>query len=223
MADFTVVIGNKSYSSWSLRGWLMARIARIEFDEIVIPLDLPETAASIKKHSPSGKVPVLVHRGLAVWESLAIAEYLNDLKPEAALWPASAAARAAARSVAAEMHAGFAELRQNMPMNIRASYPGKGMTPGVRADIGRITSLWRDCRKRFAGAAPKDDGFLFGAIGAADAMYAPVVTRLRTFGVPLDGDAEAYCTTVMAYPPLKEWVEAARNEPWLIESAELDK
>ena len=127
MAEFTVVIGNKNYSSWSLRGWLMARIAGIEFDEVMVPLDLPETAASIKKHSPSGKVPVLVHRGLAVWESLSIAEYLNDLKPEALLWPSSQAARAHARSISAEMHAGFAELRKNMPMNIRSSYPGKGM------------------------------------------------------------------------------------------------
>jgi glutathione S-transferase len=222
MADFTLVIGNKNYSSWSLRGWLMARIAGIEFEEIMVPLDLPDTAASIKKHSPSGKVPALLHRGLAVWESLAIAEYLNDLKPEAGLWPAAVAARAHARSVSAEMHAGFSELRSNMPMNIRASYPGKGMTPAVRADIERITGLWRDCRKRFAGAAPKDDGFLFGAIGAADAMYAPVVTRLRTFGVQLDSDAEAYCTAIMAYPAMKEWVEAAKHEPWLIASAEFE-
>jgi len=223
MADFTLVIGNRNYSSWSLRGWLMARIAGIEFEEIVVPLDLPETAAAIRKHSPSGKVPALAHRGLAVWESLAIAEYLNDLKPEAGLWPAAVAARAHARSISAEMHAGFVELRANMPMNIRASYPGKGMTPAVRADIERITGLWRDCRKRFAGAAPKDDGFLFGAIGAADAMYAPVVTRLKTYAVPLDGDAEAYCTAVLAYPAMKEWIAAARNEPWLIAGAELDK
>jgi len=223
MADFTLVIGNRNYSSWSLRGWLMARIAGIEFEEIVVPLDLPETAAAIRKHSPSGKVPALAHRGLAVWESLAIAEYLNDLKPEAGLWPAAVAARAHARSISAEMHAGFVELRANMPMNIRASYPGKGMTPAVRADIERITGLWRDCRKRFAGAAPKDDGFLFGAIGAADAMYAPVVTRLKTYAVPLDSDAEAYCTAVLAYPAMKEWIAAARNEPWLIAGAELDK
>ncbi len=222
MADFTLVIGNKNYSSWSLRGWLMARIAGIEFEEVMVPLDLPDTAASIKKHSPSGKVPALLHRGLAIWESLSIAEYLNDLKPEAGLWPAAVAARAHARSVSAEMHAGFAELRSNMPMNIRSSYPGKGVTPAVRADIERITGLWRDCRKRFAGAAPKDDGFLFGAIGAADAMYAPVVTRFRTFGVQLDGDAEAYCTAIMAYPAMKEWVEAAKHEPWLIASAELE-
>jgi glutathione S-transferase len=221
MADFTLVIGNKNYSSWSLRGWLMAKIAGIEFDEVMIPLDLPETQAAIRKQSPSGKVPVLLHRGLAVWESLAIAEYLNDLHPESGLWPAAEAARAHARSISAEMHAGFIELRNNMPMNIRASYPGKGMTPAVRADIERIQSLWRDCRKRFAGAADKDDGFLFGPISAADAMYAPVVTRLRTFGVKLDSDTDAYCETVLAWPAMKEWIDAAKHEPWLIASAEL--
>ncbi|HEX9325942.1 MAG TPA: glutathione S-transferase, partial [Reyranella sp.] len=117
MADFTLVIGNKNYSSWSLRGWLMVKAAGIEFDEIVVPLDLPETQPTIRKHSPSGRVPVLLHRGLAVWESLAIGEYLNDLKPEAGLWPSSVAARAHARSISTEMHAGFPELRANMPMN----------------------------------------------------------------------------------------------------------
>ncbi len=221
MADFTVVIGNKNYSSWSLRGWLMARIAGIEFEEIIVPLDLPETQPTIRKHSPSGRVPVLLHRGLAIWESLAIAEYLNDLRPEAGLWPASPAARAHARSISAEMHAGFADLRNNMPMNIRASYPGKGMTPQVRADIERITGLWRDCRKRFAGAAAKDEGFLFGTISAADAMYAPVATRLRTYGVQLDSDTEAYCTAILAYPPMKAWIDDAKNEPWLIQQYEL--
>jgi glutathione S-transferase len=221
MADFTVVIGNKNYSSWSLRGWLMAKIANIEFEEILVPLDLPETQPTIRKHSPSGRVPVLLHRGLAIWESIAIAEYLNDLKPEAGLWPAAEAARAHARSISAEMHAGFLDLRNNMPMNIRASYPGKGMTPQVRADIERITGLWRDCRKRFAGAAAKDDGFLFGTISAADAMYAPVATRLRTYGVQLDSDTEAYCTAILGYPPMKAWIDDAKNEPWLIAAYEL--
>jgi glutathione S-transferase len=222
MAEFTVVIGNKNYSSWSLRGWLMARIAGIEFEEILIPLDLPETQAAIRKHSPSGRVPVLLHRGLAVWESLAIAEYLNDLKPEVGLWPASAAARAHARSISTEMHAGFMELRNAMPMNIRASYPGKGMTPAVRTDIERITSIWRDCRKRFAGAFQKDDGFLFGAFGATDAMFAPVVTRFRTYGVKLDTDSDAYCNAVLAQPAMKDWIGAAKHEPWLIQAYELD-
>ncbi|TAJ84281.1 glutathione S-transferase family protein [Reyranella sp.] len=221
MADFTLVIGNKNYSSWSLRGWLMAKIAGIEFDEIVVPLDRPETLATIRKHSPSGRVPVLLHRGLAVWESLAIAEYLNDLKPEVGLWPPSAAARAHARAISCEMHAGFMDLRNNMPMNIRASFPGKGMTPGVRADIERITGLWRDCRKRFAGAFQKDDGFLFGTFGAADAMFAPVVTRFKTYSVTLDSDADAYCTAVLGHPAMKEWIDAAAHEPWLIDAYEL--
>jgi len=220
MAEFTVVIGNKNYSSWSMRGWLMARIAGIEFDEIVVPLDRPETQAAIRKHSPSGRVPVLLHRGLAVWDSLAIAEYLNDLKPEAGLWPPSAAARAHARSISAEMHSSFVDLRENMPMNIRASLPGKGMTAGVRADIERITFLWRDCRKRFSGAFQKDDGFLFGTFGAADAMFAPVVTRFKTYSVTLDSDADAYCTAVLGHPAVKEWTDAAEHEPWLIDKYE---
>lgn len=220
MAEFTVVIGNKNYSSWSMRGWLMARIAGIEFDEIVVPLDRPETQAAIRKHSPSGRVPVLLHRGLAVWDSLAIAEYLNDLKPEAGLWPPSAAARAHARSISAEMHSSFVDLRENMPMNIRASLPGKGMTAGVRADIERITFLWRDCRKRFSGAFQKDDGFLFGTFGAADAMFAPVVTRFKTYSVTLDSDADAYCTAVLGHPAVREWTDAAEHEPWLIDKYE---
>jgi glutathione S-transferase len=221
MADFTLVIGNKNYSSWSLRGWLMVKTAGIEFDEIVVPLDRPDTAPAIRKHSPSGRVPVLLHRGLAVWESLAIAEYLNDLKPEAGLWPPSAAARAHARAISCEMHAGFIDLRTNMPMNIRASFPGKGMTPAVRADIERITGLWRDCRKRFAGAFQKDDGFLFGAFGAADAMFAPVATRFKTYSVTLDSDADAYCTAVLNHPAMKQWIDAAEHEPWLIDQYEL--
>ena len=220
MAEFTLVIGNKNYSSWSLRGWLMAKATGIEFEEIVVPLDLPETQPTIRKHSPSGRVPVLLHRGLAVWESLAIGEYLNDLKPEAVLWPAAVAARAHARSISTEMHAGFSELRDKMPMNIRASYPGKGMTPAVRGEIERITSMWRDCRKRFAGASPKDDGFLFGHFTAADAMYAPVVTRFVTYGVMLDPEPVAYCKQILAMPELQEWIAAAREEP--DEISELD-
>ena len=154
MADFTLVIGNKNYSSWSLRGWLMAKAAGIEFEEIVVPLDLPETQPTIRKHSPSGRVPVLLHRGLAVWELLAIGEYLNDLKPEAGLWPSAVAARAHARAISTEMHAGFPELRDKMPMNIRASYPGKGMTPAVRArdrahhlDVARLPQALRRRRR----------------------------------------------------------------------------
>jgi glutathione S-transferase len=221
MADFTLVIGNKNYSSWSLRGWLMVKLAGIDFEEVVVPLDLPDTQASIRKYSPSGRVPVLLHRGLPVWESLAIAEYLNELKPAAGLWPSALAARAHARSISTEMHAGFLDLRTNMPVNIRAAFSGKGMTPAVRGDIERITGMWRDTRKRFAGASDKNEGFLFGAFSAADAMYAPVVTRLRTYGVKVDSDTEAYCKAVLAHPAMQEWVAAAKNEPWLIQQYEL--
>jgi glutathione S-transferase len=157
----------------------------------------------------------VIHRGLAVWESLAIAEYLNDVKPEALLWPSSQAARAHARAISAEMHAGFAELRKNMPMNIRASYPGKGMTPAVRADIERITGLWRDCRKRFGGAFPKDDGFLFGTFGAADAMFAPVVNRLHVYDVPVRKATRAYMDVMLALPSYQQWLEEAAAEPWV--------
>ena len=216
MAEFTLVIGNRNYSSWSLRGWLMVKIAGIDFDEIVVPLDRPETRAAIARHSPSGRVPVLLHGAVAVWESLAIAEYLNDIRPDAGLWPASLAARAHARAISAEMHAGFAELRTHMPMDIRASRPGIGMTPEVRSDIDRITGLWRDCRRRFVKGTSKDDGFLFGTISAADAMYAPVVTRFRTYGVKLDADADTYCNAVLACPAMAEWAEAAKREPWSI-------
>jgi glutathione S-transferase len=221
MAQFTLVIGNRNYSSWSLRGWLMARIAGIDLEEIVVPLDRPETEATIRKHSPSGRVPVLLHDGIAVWESLAIAEYLNEVRPGAGLWPAATRARAHARAISAEMHAGFAELRTHMPMNIRASLPGRGMTPEVRADIERITALWRECRQRSVKAASKDDGFLFGPISAADAMYAPVVTRFRTYGVTLDADAEAYCKTVLAHPAMRDWIDGAKQEPWSIAKDEL--
>lgn len=220
MTEFTLAIGNKNYSSWSLRGWLMAVQSGIAFEELMIPLDETDTAAAIAKVSPSGKVPVLLHKGLAIWESLAIGEYLAELRPDQGLWPAAPAARAVARAASLEMHSGFADLRREMPMNIRASLPGRGSTPAVRADIQRVVAIWRDCRRRFAGSAPRDDGFLFGAFTLADAMFAPVATRLRTYAVPLDADAQAYCDAIFAHPPMKRWVEEARREPWLIEKVE---
>lgn len=220
MPEITLAIGNRNYSSWSLRGWLAVKLAGLEFEEIVIPLDRPETQPAIRRVSPSGWLPVLTHGGLAIWDSLAIAEYVADLAPDAKMWPDALAARAVARAVSAEMHSGFPNLRREMPMNIRASYPGRGMTTDVRAEIERIVGLWRDCRKRFAGAAAKDDGFLFGAPSVADCMYAPVVTRFLTYGVTLDADAKAYVDTMMKWAPMAAWCEAARHEPWLIEKYE---
>lgn len=208
----TLVLGNRTYSSWSLRGWLLARQAGIDVDVVVIPLRTPGTAALIGQHSPSGKVPTLLDGDLAVWDSLAIAEYLAETAPDAGLWPADSVARAIARAVSAEMHSGFQALRGAWPMNLRRT--GPALTPGeaVAADIARIVGLWRDCRQRFG----HDGDFLFGQWCAADAFYAPVVTRLLGYGADLDIDSAAYCRAVMAHPWMREWVEDAAGEGWTI-------
>jgi glutathione S-transferase len=216
MADFTLYIGNKNYSSWSLRPWLALKHTGAAFDEVMIPLDEPTTKATILRHSPSGRVPALLHGELTVWDSFAICEYLAELFPEAKLWPEAKDARAVARAAASEMHSGFAALRGHLPMNIRSSFPNRGVTPEVQADVNRITVLWRDCRKRFGAGGD----FLFGAFSTADAMFAPVVTRFRTYKIELDEVAQAYTDAVVALPAMQEWATAARNEPMVIESAE---
>jgi glutathione S-transferase len=216
VAEFTLILGNKNYSSWSLRAWLVVKQAGLDFEELVIPLYNQTHKAEILRHSPSGKVPCLKHGETIVWESLAIAEYVNELKPEAGLWPAEPAARALARSVSAEMHAGFAQLRKHMPMNLRASTGDRGLASAVQEDVNRITALWRDCRKRFGAGGD----FLFGGFTIADAMYAPVVSRLRTYRVELEEATQAYVDAVWAFPAMQEWAAAARNEPMIIESAE---
>jgi len=212
VAEFTLYIGNKNYSSWSLRPWLLMKQAGLVFDEVVIPLYTPTAKQEILRHSPSGRVPCLKHGDVTVWDSLAIAEYLADLFPQAQLWPADPDARAVARGAAAEMHAGFAALRQNMPMNLRAAFPGQGLSPAVQEDINRITALWRDCRRRFAGHKP----LLFGDFSIADAMYAPVVARFATYAVPLGEDARDYVRLILELPAMREWIEAAKLEPWTI-------
>jgi glutathione S-transferase len=218
MPRFTLVIGNKNYSSWSLRAWLVLKAAQVEFDEVVIPLDQPQTNEQILRHSPSGKVPALIEGDLTIWDSLAIAEYLAESFPAARLWPSDVRARAVARSVSAEMHSGFAALRQNMPMNARASFPGRGLAPGVQEDINRIAAIWRDCSVRFGEAA--GGHFLFGSFTVADAMFAPVVSRFRTYQVALDSDAQRYVDAVWNLPALQQWVEGARREPWMNEKYE---
>ncbi|MDF2766544.1 MAG: glutathione S-transferase [Rhodospirillales bacterium] len=218
MAEFTLIIGNKNYSSWSLRGWLAARLAGIDFDEQLVRLSEPGSRDALLAHSPAGKVPVLEHGGRVVWDSLAIVEYLAERRPAAGLWPDPADARALARSIAAEMHSGFGALRRHMPMNLRKSLPGKGRGPGVEADILRIGAIWRDCRQRFGKRGP----FLFGSASAADAMYAPVATRFRTYGVELDPVAADYVATVFAWPAFREWQTAALEEPWIIPEDEVD-
>ena len=216
MSPLTLAIGNKNYSSWSLRPWLMLRQAGIPFEEVRIPLHQPESAAALAAWSPSGKVPALHDGDIRVWDSLAICEYLHERFPEQVLWPADAAARAVARSVSAEMHAGFGALRQHMSMNIRARYPGKGRTPECLADIGRIVSIWTDCRARFG----RGGDFLFGRFGIADAMYAPVALRFQTYGVALAGAARDYADALLALPSLQAWVADAVAETERIEQFE---
>lgn len=215
MPEFTIYIGNKNYSSWSLRAWLMLKQTRAAFREVVIPIGRPTTRAEILRHSASGKVPALAHDAVTVWESLAIGEYLAELFPEAKLWPEGQEARAHARAVSQEMHAGFLPLRQHFPMNMRSVFE-RAIIPEIQGDIDRITALWHDCRKQFGAGGP----FLFGSFTIADAMYAPVVSRFRTFKVPLERETEAYAASVTAWPAYQEWLAAARNEPMIIEQWE---
>ena len=216
MPSLTLIIGNKNYSSWSLRPWLLLRQAGIPFDEVRIPLYAPGSTEALAAWSPSGKVPALHDGDLRVWDSLAICEYLNERFPDKQLWPADAAARAVARSVSAEMHAGFSALREHMPMNIRARRPGQGRTPECLADVARILAIWTECRARFGGGG----NFLFGRFCIADAMYAPVVLRFQTYGVALEGAARDYADAVLALPALREWVAAGVAETERIEQFE---
>lgn len=218
MSTLKLVIGNKNYSSWSLRPWLLLRHMEIPFEEVYIPLYQAESARSLAQWSPSGLVPALVDGDLTVWDTLAIGEYLNERFPALGLWPDDAADRAVARSVSAEMHAGFAALRQAMSMNIRARRPGKGRTPECLRDVDRILSIWNQCRARHAAAGP----FLFGRFTLADVMYAPVVLRFRTYELALDGAARAYADTMLALPAMREWVAAAEVERERIEQYEFD-
>ena len=206
MSEPTLVIGNKNYSSWSLRPWLAMRVAGIPFAEHRIPLYGPGSKDQILVYSPAGKVPCLADGDLRVWDSLSICEYLAEKHP--GLWPQDPAARALARSVSAEMHSGFANLRAKMSMNIRKRYPGLGRTPESLADVARIVSLWSDCRARYGKGGP----FLFGAFSIADAMYAPVVLRFRTFEVELPVDCRAYSDAVLALPAMQDWIAAAMAE-----------
>lgn len=214
MEGLTLVIGNKNYSSWSMRAWVLLAQLGIAFEERKLRFDSDEWDAGIGRLSPSGLVPVLWRGEQAVWDTLAIAETVAEWFPDKGVWPGNPVARALARSVSAEMHAGFRNLRQRMPMNIRASHPGKGMTPEVRRDIDRIEQLWRESRTRFGDGGD----FLFGRFSAADAMFAPVVMRFATYGVSCSPLARRYCEAVQAAPAVRAWCEAARAETeWVAE------
>lgn len=216
----TLVIANKIYSSWSLRPWILMRHYGIGFDEVMIPLDQPDTRQQILRYSPAGKVPVLVDGEVVVWESLAIMDAVADMHPGLPIWPKAPAARALARSIAAEMHAGFRALRAALPMNLARRFAHRDRGADVTADVERVTAIWRDARTRFGADGP----FLFGAdFGAADAMYAPVVTRLDTYSWPVDPDIRAYMDAVMALPAFREWHDQALRETWVVPHDEVDE
>ena len=214
----TLVIGNKNYSSWSFRPWIAMKVAGIPFNEVVISLDAPDFKSRVSEISGSGKVPALNDDGIHVWESLAILEYLAEKYPAAGLWPAPPAARAHARAIAAEMHAGFIPLRRACPMNMWRPVKKLDLGEDALANVRRIEAIWLECRERFGAGGP----FLFGSFGAADAMYAPVVSRFHTYAVEVAPLARDYMAAVMALPAWSEWREAALREPWVLPADEVD-
>ena len=215
MAPLTLIIGNKNYSSWSLRPWLFMKHMSVEFQEFLIPLDTPETREQIDHYTPSGRVPVLRQGTLCVWDSLAICEYTAELCGRG--WPQAREARAVARAACAEMHSGFSTLRSLWPMNARARNRRTAVTAALEADIERIDEIWNDCRGRFGGGGP----WLFGEYSVADAMYAPVVLRFNTYGARISQTARWYMAAVLEDAPLQEWLQAAKQEPWTIAAEEV--
>lgn len=217
MAKASLTISSKNYSSWSLRGFLLCRIAGLDFDERMAPLDDPATRAELLLLSPSFLVPCLEHGAVKVWDTLAIGEYLHETKPEAGLLPADPVARAHCRAVCGEMHSGFANLRSALPMNLKARHDGFKVWAGAQADIQRVTTIWRDCLDRYGGP------YLFGkAPTMADAMYAPVCTRFVTYDVKLDSTSAAYCDLMLRHPAMVEWTQAARTEPEEVEELDVE-
>jgi glutathione S-transferase len=216
MAKAALSISSKNYSSWCLRGWLLCRLAGLEFEEEPVPLDDAATRAELLLLSPSFLVPCLTHEGVRVWDTLAIAEYLAEWNPQAGLLPADRAARAHCRAVSGEMHSGFYNLRSALPMNLKAHHPGFKVWAGAQPDIQRITSIWRECLRAYGGP------YLFGGLTMADAMYAPVCTRFLTYDVALDDDAAAYCRAIMAWPAMAEWLAGARAEPAELEELDVE-
>jgi glutathione S-transferase len=217
MTRATLSISSKNYSSWSLRGWLLARFAGLEFDELAVPPDDADARKELLLLSPSILVPCLTHDGVKVWDTLAIGEYLNEVRPASGLLPADRAARAWCRAICGEMHSGFSSLRSALPMNLKHVFPGHRIWARAQADIERITAIWRECLAAHGGP------FLFGPRrGMADAMYAPVVTRFRTYDVQLDSPCTAYCRTILALPEMVEWVGAAKREVEEIDELDME-
>ena len=218
MAKLNLVIGNKNYSSWSLRPWLAMTMAGIEFDETLIQLDTPDTKKQIAEHSKAGRVPILRHGNVTIWETLAILEYLAETFPEKNLWPTPTAARAVARAVSNEMHAGFSGLRNACPMNLRRPPKPIALSEEIRADIARIEDIWRDCRQGYGQGGE----FLFGSFSIADAMFAPVAARFETYDIAVSADSRAYMDVLFATPAFQKWKSAALKETWILPHDEVD-
>lgn len=217
LARATLTLSSKNYSSWSLRGWLLCRFAGLEFDEVMVSPDDADARKELLLLAPSIRVPCLTHDGAKVWNTLAIAQYLNELFPDAGLMPEERIARAHCRSISGEMNSGFAALRSSLPMNLKAAYPSFKVWAGAQPDIDRVVEIWTECLARYGGP------YLFGAQRTmADAMYAPVATRFLTYGVKLNKPCADYCRTIMAMPEMKEWVAAAKQEPEEIEELDMD-
>jgi len=216
MAKATLSISSKNYSSWSLRGWLLAKFAGLDFKELVVPPDDPDARKEILLLSPSILVPCLTHDGIKVWDTLAIAEYLNEIKPKSGPLPADRAARAHCRAVCGEMHSGFSSLRSALPMNLKRRFPGHKVWARAQGDIERITAIWRECLATYGGP------YLFGKRSMADAMYAPVVTRFLTYDVDVDKRCTAYCELIMKLPDMTEWIAAAKREPEEIDELDME-
>lgn len=217
MTRAMLTISSKNYSSWSMRGWLLCKMAQLDFVEDLRSSADPSTRAELLLLSPSFLVPCLTHEDVTVWDTLAIAEYLNELNPQAGLLPEDRKARARCRSICGEMHSGFANLRSALPMNLKAHHSNFKIWAGAQADIDRVTKIWRECLDLFGGP------FLFGARPTmADAMYAPVCTRFRTYDVKLDPASSRYCDTIFAFPPVAEWIEAAKAEPEEMEELDVE-
>lgn len=215
----TLVIANKTYSSWSLRPWLMLNELGVAFDEVMVPLDDPATGETLRRYSPAAKAPTYIDGETTVWDSLAIMEYLSERYGLGRVWPAEPAPRVLARCLSAEMHAGFGPLRSTCPMNLGKHYAYRDRGEGVARDVARIVAAWRDARARFGRGGP----FLFGAFTAADAMYAPVVTRLDTYGFAVDPDIRAYMDAILGLASFRDWREAALAETWSVRADEVDE
>ena len=217
MQNAVLTVSSKNYSSWCLRGWLMCKLAGLQFEEETVPFDDPDARAELLLLSPSFLVPCLTHDGVKVWDTLAIAEYVAELNPEAGLLPRGRVARAHCRAICGEMHSGFANLRSALPMNLKAHHLGFKVWAGAQADIDRIATIWSECFARYGGP------YLFGEqLTMADAMYAPVVTRFLTYDVPLSRECAAYCRAIMKWPAMVEWIEAAKAEPAELEELDME-